>query len=166
MLTQGGGVEWLGSYWKWASSVGRFCHHLGKTLYSEDYGLLSMNIKQLLQLECIALQNLSIILLWTYLFTVYYYKVHTNREVKNRKKQKQKKKFFSGGLIHSSSSFPPLFHSVPHHLAQAVRYGHSFCKCHCRETNIFTKEMGINQPLVNKVSLSISWQCRTFICYL
>ena len=39
---------------KMATSVVRFGQHLGKTLFSQDYGSLSMNIKQFLQQENIA----------------------------------------------------------------------------------------------------------------
>ena len=73
------GVKWIGHYRKWASSMAWCGRHLEKTLLQQvnmnkmnEY----MNIKQLLQLECIALQHIIIILLWTYLFM--YYKVNTN----------------------------------------------------------------------------------------
>ena len=53
ILTQGGDVKWLDPYQKLTSSTARLGHNLGKTLSG-------MNIKQLLQPECIALQHISI----------------------------------------------------------------------------------------------------------
>ena len=52
--------RWMAQWALYASQCG---HHLEKTLFSQDYESLSMNIKQLLQLKCIALQHISIILL-------------------------------------------------------------------------------------------------------
>ena len=66
ILSQGGGVEWLGLYGKSASCMALFGRHLGKTLFSQDYESLSMNSKQLLPLERTAFQHVSIILLCTY----------------------------------------------------------------------------------------------------
>ena len=72
ILTQGGGVEWLGPCLKWASSVARCGCCLWKTLFLQDYLSLSMNIKKLLQLKYTGLQHIIIILVWTYCLIINY----------------------------------------------------------------------------------------------